>query len=367
MNCSINQNQKTTIMSTVNFNVDQLKKGDIFETFGKNHQNFYDCEFIKADKTTVYAKIESGEEIQFFRPNVESNGRLFPRTITMEVATGNPYFENRHAVNLTFVKTLYKDIPQDSFFLHGRTDKTTGLRIIEPFSEYGLNKGERETLEKGGELYQYAYIVNDKAFTDRENKRQAEVKAEARKTEAGRKLEDARKALEEATKEFEKLNAEPKEVIKILFYKEGEVNHYEKFKMMADIITDEEIAPLFAPIKEDIKIDVSEQKKYAGYTFGAGRRLVIKKDSGITTNILELQKLITTDKNLNNISIKLFDKRHHRVIELLRTKLSKFSWSQSDTVCLLKHLLKYRIANCKPVIVKALEEAHGDKYEHFRG
>lgn len=167
--------------------------------------------------------------------------------------------------------------------------------------------------------------------------------------------------------------------LNILFRDESEVNHYEKFKMIADLITNEEFETIcMGVVKREIdydqfsKLPHERKQRYKRIHKGGddmslmNYRFLLFEDLGITTDDVLLKGLIQTDRNLNNIKISLFDKRHDKFIELLRTKLNSFSWSQSDTVCTMKHFLKYRIANCVPVITNNLMEAHGNKYEHFR-
>ncbi len=157
----------------MSIDVNTMKKGDVFATFDGTHYN--DLDFIKATDSTVFAK-NKGKKIEFDRRGVEINGYLFPRTDTIEVAIGDPRFENRRGVTLNFVKTKYGDVKEGSFVLNNRTDKTTLLPTIEEFSDCILNGSEREKIARGEKLEFCLMVVDDKEFTDNENMRLSKLR-----------------------------------------------------------------------------------------------------------------------------------------------------------------------------------------------
>ena len=152
----------------INFDITQLKKGDEFaDGFGR-----HTLKFIKANKTTVFAEFE-GEtvEIDIIRKGLEMNGYLYPKEEIKDVAIGYCQLEDRRAERLTLVKTKLKDVPKGSWFCNYRTDKKTLLPCLEDFSNYSLSGTERGQQEDGEEINTYLYIVKDKKFIARENKR----------------------------------------------------------------------------------------------------------------------------------------------------------------------------------------------------
>ena len=152
--------------------LDKLKKGDEFsDGFGRQM-----LKFIKMSGRTVFADFE-GEtvEIDVITQGLEMNGDLSPKEITLDIAIGDPLYEHRRKETLVLVKTKHKDMLQSSWFCNYRTDKTTGLPCLEPFSKYSLSGTERSQLEDGKEINTYMYAVKDSDFISRENKRIAKL------------------------------------------------------------------------------------------------------------------------------------------------------------------------------------------------
>ena len=68
----------------------------------------------------------------------------------------------------------------------------------------------------------------------------------------------------------------------------------------------------------------------------------------------ELERKFKEDKHLNNIEMSLIDIKFYNIRELCIK--NKTSWSLSDNVCTIKHILIYRILKVKPIFEENLKD-----------